>query len=351
MSIHEILGDWFEANKRNLPWRSTSDPYKIWISEVILQQTRVNQGIEYYRKFIQVFPDIISLANSQIDIVLKIWQGLGYYTRARNIHETAKYIARVLKGIFPGSYNELINLKGIGSYTAAAIASIAFKEPVAAIDGNVRRVLGRLFYIRYDLNSGRGKLKITKYADSILDSLNPGRHNQALMELGAIICLPKNPKCIQCPLTSKCLAFRNNRMNDIPLYTRKKKSRDRFLIYMIITTEDSRLLLGRREGKDIWNQLYEFPMTETNAEFNEKDLREIFDRKFNLKIENTEIIKISPEVYHSLSHQRLISRFIHMRIRNPDLLDKNGYFWIKTHDFRQFPVPRLIDKYVETNGI
>lgn len=192
MQIYEKIGVWYDLEKRDLPWRNTSDPYKIWLSEIILQQTRVVQGTVYYQSFLKRFPDIFSLARAETDEVLKIWQGLGYYSRARNLHETARKIAFVKNGFFPDTYSELLKLKGIGEYTAAAISSIAYNEPQAAVDGNVKRVISRLFSVDRDIDSSEGKRIINSLAGEILDTRNPGRHNQAMMELGANICLPKN---------------------------------------------------------------------------------------------------------------------------------------------------------------
>lgn len=351
MKIHEILGDWFDGKKRNLPWRSTSDPYKIWLSEIILQQTRVDQGIKYYNKFIQTFPDIFSLAQAETDVVMKLWQGLGYYSRARNLHETSKIIAVEYNGIFPCNYEDLIRLKGIGTYSAAAIASIAFQEPIAAIDGNVKRVLARLFLVNSELNSMKAKLKIKELADSILDHANPGRHNQAIMELGAIICLPRNPRCLKCPLSSICLALHENQIHEIPRQIKKKKVRKRFLTFIIITDTDNRVLFGRRERNDIWKHLYEFPLIETGRNPKIKDIQKIIFEGYQINYDAAKILRISKEITHILTHQRLICRFIHIKTQNHNLLHGTAYSWIRISDFHNFPIPKLIDRYISQNGI
>jgi len=351
MNIHKILASWFIKMKRDLPWRHTSDPYKIWLSEIILQQTRVNQGISYYEKFIAAFPDIFTLAEAKIDSVLKTWQGLGYYARARNLHETAKYVAYELNGAFPRTYEELTRLKGIGAYAAAAIASIAFNQPVAAIDGNVKRVLSRLFLVGLDLNSARGRAQIKDLAESIIDINNPGLHNQAIMELGAIVCLPGKPRCPECPLIDFCLAFKENRIHDIPAQYHKNTIRERFLYYFIIISEDGKIPVHKRTKNDIWNGLYEFPLIETASKLTHEELSEISFKNFNLQTCDMQFIKISSEITHILTHQHLIVRFVHCKTQNKNAFSGIPDKWISITEFPELPVPRLIDRYVSVAGI
>lgn len=220
MIITSVLIKWYHKNKRHLPWRDTQNPYLIWISEVILQQTRVIQGLDYYLRFIRKLPDIQSLATVSEDEVLKLWQGLGYYTRARNLHAAAKNIVHYFNGKFPDNYTDILKLKGIGKYTAAAVASFAFNEPVPVVDGNVCRVLSRLYAINYPADSAEGQKLIYSLAEKIIDKKNPGIFNQAIMEFGALQCVPQNPDCSKCPLNKKCLAYI---YNNVSLFPVKKK--------------------------------------------------------------------------------------------------------------------------------
>jgi len=258
----EGLLTWYNIFARDLPWRHTTNPYHIWLSEVILQQTRVNQGLPYYQAFLHHFPTIDLLANADSDQVMRVWQGLGYYSRARNLHNTAKYVHEKLQGKFPDTYAELIKLPGIGPYTAAAIASFAFQEHVAVLDGNVFRVLARLFLVYTDILSTQGKKQFSKLANELLPKKNSHIYNQAMMELGALVCLPKNPDCNNCPLQSQCLAFSEKKQTDLPVKQSKAKPRNRYFHYLIIRNQDQ-LHLRQRLGKDIWNGLFEFWGIET----------------------------------------------------------------------------------------
>lgn len=246
-----------------MPWKSIADPYKIWISEIILQQTRVAQGWDYYLKFINQFPDIISLARAPISRVLKAWEGLGYYTRARNLHVSAAMILNKYQGKFPDNYQEIISLKGVGSYTAAAISSFAFNLPHAVLDGNVHRILSRFLGVNRRMVSASDKKYFQSIADQLLDISSPARYNQAIMDFGAICCTPQNPKCSQCPLNKNCYAFNQDAVHTLPPAKIKSKKKDRFFHYFIIKNEKNHLAMNQRTGKDIWTGLYEFPMVET----------------------------------------------------------------------------------------
>ncbi len=261
-ALSDKLLHWYKKSARDLPWRHTSNPYHIWLSEVILQQTRVNQGLPYYHAFLHHFPTIDLLANAQSDQVMRVWQGLGYYSRARNLHNTARYVHENLQGKFPESYAELIKLPGIGPYTAAAIASFAFKEHVAVLDGNVFRVLSRLFLVETDILSTPGKKQFSALALELLPSKNSDIYNQAIMELGALVCLPKNPDCGNCPLQGQCLAYSANKQAELPVKQAKAKPRNRYFHYLIIRHQNH-LHLRQRKGKDIWNGLFEFWALET----------------------------------------------------------------------------------------
>lgn len=350
MNISGKLAYWYEDVKRDLPWRNSSDPYKIWISEIILQQTRVNQGIEYYEKFISAYPDVFTLATAERDSVLKIWQGLGYYSRANNLHETSKYIAVNLNGEFPSLYKDLIRLKGIGPYTAAAITSMVFNQPVAAIDGNVKRVISRLFLIPGDLNSRQRLRQIEELANSVLDKINPGRHNQAIMELGATVCLPKKPKCLECPLNTLCSALKDNRVQEFPEKYQKKTVKERFFIYLILLSENGKIIIHKRREGDIWKGLYEFPLIETPGKQSTEELAGKICKNYKIHPGDLKITKISSEIIHELSHQRIITHFVHARIHDNKNMQLEDSFWINISEFSGFAVSRLIDRYISREG-
>ena len=350
MEIYQKLAFWYENEKRDLPWRNTSDPYKIWISEIILQQTRVAQGTAYYNRFISEFPDIFSLAKAETHDVLKMWQGLGYYSRARNLHETARFIVSHNSGQFPVDYSELLKLKGIGDYTAAAIASIAYNEPKAAIDGNVKRVISRLFRVEEEINSLSGKKNICSLAEQILDKANPGRHNQAIMELGAGICLPKNPSCFKCPLNSVCLALKSNKVAELPLKYKKTKVKNRYFTYLIIKKDDT-IYLKQRTQNDIWKGLYEFPLIESDELPEIAALPGIIGKFLNADIKNFQINSISEPVNHKLSHRNIFCRFINISVSGYELTSPLSGTIVNIDKFDTYPVPTLIDRYVRSIGL
>lgn len=345
MGIRFLLLKWYRIKGRELPWREYRDPYRIWVSEVILQQTRINQGMAYYFAFLEKFPDVHRLAEADITEVLKVWQGLGYYSRARNMHEAAVTIVKEHGGKFPESYTELIKLKGIGEYTAAAISSIAFGEAVPAIDGNVKRVIARLNGITDDTSRPAVINRIKEILSKEISHNSPGDFNQALMDLGSMICKPVNPLCGECPLSENCYAFRLDQVNEIPVKYKKIKSRKRYFHYLIIISSGE-VLLNRRKGKDIWEGLYEFPLFETDHSFNDRELQEEVERMI-IPAENDYLIqKISPEIIHILSHQKIITRFIHIEMDEiPDKL-KKSYILSKRNDINEYPLPRLIEKYL-----
>jgi A/G-specific adenine glycosylase len=343
VEIRTKLRDWYRSNKRTLPWREISDPYRIWISEIILQQTRVNQGIDYYHRFLEAFPDIETLALATEQEVLKVWEGLGYYTRARNMHAAAKYINHDLKGKFPDSYDEIIQLRGVGPYTAAAVSSMAFREPRAVVDGNVHRVLSRLFGIeelpgQYQASSG-----ILSKASSLLDPDDPGTHNQALMELGALICKPAGPDCTSCPLHQDCFAFKNNRTESLPLKPGKISRRTRYFHYLFIR-DSSGIWLRRRSGKDIWEGLYEFPLIETSRRYSVRALMATDDWKAMFG-DSVKILQISPLIKHVLSHQDIQARIYH--INEPGFLDQKEYTRVNPDQLTRYPLPKLILNYLD----
>jgi len=340
--LHDIY-IWYKQNQRDLPWRKTTDPYKIWISEIILQQTRVAQGTNYYLKFIERFPTVYDLANADETDVLKLWQGLGYYSRARNLHFAAKQIIENHNGAFPSDYNAIINLKGIGPYTAAAISSIAFNLPYPAIDGNTYRVLARYFGISTPVNSEKGKKEFLKTAQELIPENNPGFHNQALMEFGALQCVPKNPECLRCPILNSCCAARSNEVNRFPVKTGKSKQRIRYFHYYFFDA-GKETWLEKRTGNDIWKNLYQFPLTESNTQLTEK---EILDRIPIVKPRcPLQVKSISAYRKHVLSHQIIYALLVHIEIPE-NCLNGNRYLKIKKEDFSLYPVSRLMELVTE----
>ncbi len=344
---HKLLR-WYEANKRDLPWRGINDPYKIWLSEVMLQQTRVNQGWEYYNRFIEKYPTVSKLASASEHDILKLWQGLGYYSRARNMHHAAKEIVANYKGKFPSDYESIRSLRGVGDYTAAAIASIAFKLPYAVVDGNVLRVYSRLLGITEPIDSTKGKNLIWAAAAELLPENNPGNYNQAIMELGALCCTPKNPDCPECPLQSACYAYAHKQTGKLPVKKGKIKQRQRFLNYLVICHR-SRVLLRKRSGNDIWKGLNDFPCIETEKPLSPgklmagKEWKAVFTNTFPV------IELVSEQHKHILSHQKLNARFI--RIKISKLLKKlpNDCFWAEKKNIDKYAVPRLIERYISDN--
>ena len=246
MNFSNLLIQWYLHNKRDLPWRKTIDPYRIWLSEIILQQTRVDQGMAYYFKFIYNFPSVFDLAKASEEDVLKLWQGLGYYSRARNLHFSAKYIVNELKGTFPANYYNLIKLKGVGDYTASAIASICYNESTAVVDGNVYRVLARYFGINTPINTSKGIKKFKQLAQELIDSKNPGTYNQAAMELGATVCKPQKPLCNECVFNNSCVALSKNLISNLPVKVNKLKIKQRYFNYLVITTGNNKTRIEKR---------------------------------------------------------------------------------------------------------
>lgn len=263
-SFSRTLIEWYHENKRKLPWRETSDPYLIWLSEIILQQTSVNQGMPYFQKFVHTYPTIFLLAEASLDQVLKLWEGLGYYSRARNLHETAKYLVRNRRGQFPESYSELLELKGVGPYTAAAIASFAFNKPHAVVDGNVLRVISRFLGITEPVDTPPTKKMIFDFVQNQIESSDPYTFNQAVMEFGALQCVAKNPACEHCPFMVDCVALRNGLVGLIPYKSKSIKRKNRFFIIIHYRDSDGNTLIEQRKGADIWKGLYQFPTIEVD---------------------------------------------------------------------------------------
>ena len=342
MQFHNTLTYWYLQNKRALPWRKTKNPYYIWLSEIILQQTRVKQGLEYYERFITAFPTVFDLAKTDEKTILKLWQGLGYYSRARNLHHAANYIINELEGVFPENYSNLLQLKGVGDYTAAAIASICYNEPVAVVDGNVYRVLARYFGINTPINTSKGIKEFKKLAQQLIDKEQPSTYNQAIMEFGALQCKPQNPNCTVCPLHSSCIALQKKQVSYLPVKEKKISVKKRYFNYLVITDTSNKVILQQRKEKDIWQHLYQFPLIETSKEIHLKEL--ISTDEFH-KIVNDTNASISlyntTSIVHKLSHQHLFTKFWIITITKKMT---TGILW---NDFEKHPVPILIYNFVE----
>lgn len=350
MSISSTLINWYLQKKRNLPWRNSSNPYEIWVSEVILQQTRVAQGMGYYHRFLEQFPTVESLANADIEDVLKVWQGLGYYSRARNMHAGAKYVLQQHNGSFPPNFQDLLKIKGVGEYTAAAIGSFVFNLPVSVVDGNVNRVIARIFGIHDPVNSSAGTKKIKEIADKILDSANPGIHNQAIMEFGALQCTVKNPDCSYCPLQGDCYAFIHNEISVLPQKIKPQKARDRYFNYLIINSNDN-IYLRKRAGKDIWHGLYEFPLIESDKALSQNELQQSSSWEAIFNGENYEITHSSETFKHKLSHQTIHATFYIIKM-NGILRNKlKDTVMIKKEEIAGFPVSKLMEKFISTHAL
>ncbi len=337
--IRHALLRWFSENKRPLLWRKTKDPYHIWLSEIILQQTRVAQGTPYYQRFINHYPTIQQLAEAPEQEVLKLWQGLGYYSRARNLHATAKIITEKFKGRFPETFKEIISLKGIGDYTAAAILSIAFNQPHAVLDGNVYRVLSRLYLIQTPINAREAKAIFQQQAQELLDKTQPGDFNEAMMEFGATICLPKNPLCHICPLQTYCEAFALGKVNELPKKLPAKKARARYFHYLVIT-ENNGVYLKERVAGDIWQGLFDFPLVEktTPETLHKTDIEE------QLHIYSIEKMLPVYKTKHQLTHQTL---FITFYESNDTKLPGSSYIHVPLKMLHDYPVPKPVEFFLK----
>lgn len=326
-----------------MPWKGEKDPYKIWLSEIILQQTRVGQGLSYYTNFIRTFPDVHELARAPEAKVFKLWEGLGYYTRCRNLVASAKYISRELKGKFPGNYEDIKALKGVGPYTAAAISSFAFNLPYAVVDGNVFRVLARVFGIEMATNSTGGKNYFTNLAEELLDKKNPGLYNQAIMDFGATVCRPVSPLCQNCFFKNNCFAFLYNRINDLPVKEKKIKKRKRWFYYLVLEYKNS-IAIRQRMEKDIWQNLYEFPLIEAEKELDVEIILKLAEKKGWLN-KKEKIISVSPVYKQQLSHQWVAGQFVRMQLKKKI----SGRFdWVKRNKLSNYAFPNLLNQYLRS---
>jgi A/G-specific adenine glycosylase len=349
INFSEHLITWYLDNKRDLPWRNTKDPYQIWLSEIILQQTQVKQGLPYYEKFIETYEDVYALANAPEDEIMKLWQGLGYYSRARNLHFTAKTVVNSYDGKFPKTYKGLLKLKGVGEYTAAAIASFAYGEAVPVVDGNVYRVLSRVFGLDTPVNSTEGQKVFKSKAEHLLDKNQPALNNQAIMEFGALLCRPKSPDCMFCTLNTNCVAYQQNKIKELPVKLKKLKRKKRYFNYLVFQSNKNKWILQQRLKKDIWQKLFEFPLIETDSSVKNSsdfshELFEILDISKGINFK-----KINSKTYkHVLSHQDIFTDFWLIEVN--DNLEKTipeQYYAVDSKSIRKFAVPILIDNFLK----
>ncbi len=342
MTFSRKILTWYHINKRDLPWRSTRDPYKIWLSEIMLQQTRVAQGMPYYYRFIEAFPKVEDLANASEEQVLKLWQGLGYYSRARNLHATAKMVANDYKGQFPDTFKMLKSLKGVGDYTASAIASICFNAPEPVVDGNVYRVLSRYFDVELPINSTEGIKYFKELAREVMDAENIRDYNQGIMEFGAMQCVPKNPDCESCPLNESCLALKKDKVAQLPVKLKKTKIRNRYFNYIVFLDGNQNTILEQQKGKGIWQHLYQFPLVESEKKLQLEELEEILIEKDELP--KTESISLynKDAIVHKLSHQHLYTQFWMAKTSQQI---ENAIPWTQ---IEEYPVPVLVADFIKT---
>lgn len=340
---------WYLNNKRAMPWRTTRDPYRIWLSEIILQQTRVEQGLPYYISFTDTFPTVHDLAKASEEQVLKLWQGLGYYSRARNLHACAQYIVNHLNGVFPNTYEGLLQLKGVGDYTASAIASICFNQPTAVVDGNVYRVLSRVFGIDTPINSTSGKKEFKALAQQLIDPERPADFNQALMEFGAIQCKPKNPYCLHCIFNERCVALQRNKIPELPVKLTKLRIKKRYFNYLVFRSVSGETQIQQRTQKGIWQGLYEFPLLELKEKEQSvlsdviRFRKSVYLQKATQDVRVNSITRYNDQPYvHKLSHQHLITTFWIVDVLE---IPQNGVLWNTIH---KYPVPVLISNFIDT---
>jgi A/G-specific adenine glycosylase len=342
MSFAQKILNWYHENQRDLPWSRARDPYKVWLSEIILQQTRVVQGMPYYLRFVDAFPTVQDLAKAPEEQVLKLWQGLGYYSRARNLHATAKIVANNFDGQFPNTYKELKTLKGVGDYTASAIASFCFDAPEPVVDGNVYRVLSRYFGVDIPINSTKGIRYFKELAREVMDSGNIRDYNQGIMEFGAVQCAPKKPYCLLCPLQESCVAVKDGKVSELPLKLNKTKVKNRYFNYVIPIDPENNTILEQRTAKGIWQNLYQFPLVESDKNLKAEELKLLIQGNGQLPEYESLSLYNNETIVHKLSHQHLHTKFW---ILKTSYILEEGTPWKKIGDF---PVPVLIADFIKT---
>lgn len=353
MSSHSwfsrALLPWYAENQRPLPWRATTDPYRVWLSEVILQQTRVDQGMAYWQRFVQRYPTVAELAKASEDQVLRLWQGLGYYSRARNLRAAAQQVVRDHGGRFPADHSSLLKLKGVGDYTASAITSICFGLPEPVVDGNVYRVLSRVFGVGTPIDSTEGRKEFRALAARLIDPKHPGDHNQAVMELGATVCTPKNPQCGDCPVMRKCLALKTDRIGELPVKQGKAKTRIRHFNYLLIETKGG-IYLRKRTAKDIWQGLWELPLIETETAVGPRTMERLVSEMSGKKSAAIWSIRLSSEpVKHVLSHQVIHARFWEAT-PPPGFVAPKEWKRVSLKKLDSHALPRLVEKALAGRG-
>jgi A/G-specific adenine glycosylase len=336
---------WYEHQKRDLPWRNTTDPYLIWLSEIILQQTRIAQGLPYYQRFVQAFPTVYELAEASEAQVLRLWQGLGYYSRARNLHACAQIIVNNYDGNFPTSYHELLQLKGVGKYTAAAISSFAYNAPHAVVDGNVFRVLSRVFGITSDISEAKSFQEFESKANELIDKEQPALFNQAIMDFGALQCSPKKPACALCPLSDQCYAFNHGMIADLPVKSKKVKVKKKFFSYLVLEYNDN-YCLKERGAKDIWQGLFDFPLIDSEREMDQEEvLNQI------IKTDQIVLTGVTPTIKHVLTHRHIFARFYRLEVKDLNTFEKLKRTYscgsFTANEIQALPKPILIENYLK----
>jgi len=340
MNFTDTVVLWYNQNRRDLPWRNTTDPYIIWLSEIILQQTRVDQGMPYFYRFAEAYPTVSDFASATEDEILKLWQGLGYYSRGRNMLKTAQLVQQKFGGKFPDQYDDLISLKGIGEYTAAAISSFASNQAKAVVDGNVNRVIARYMGISEPINSTKGKKLFQQLADELLNQDSPGLHNQAMMEFGALQCKPKSPNCSICPVNTGCYGYKHNKVNELPVKLKTVKIKNRYFNYFLIA-DAGKLLLNKRGENDIWANMYDLPLIETTGLLSPEELFASADMISTFGI-IPQIISISPLQKHILTHQYIHARFYHIYLEQNNFDLKSTYFFTEVKNLNNLALPKIV---------
>lgn len=336
-----------------MPWKGEKDPYLIWLSEIILQQTRVEQGLPYFKHFKSKYPDVNALADAPADTIMKSWEGLGYYSRARNLHAAAKHVAYELEGRFPRTYEGILQLKGVGPYTAAAIASFAYDLPFAVVDGNVFRVLSRYYGDDTPIDSTAGKKRFRQLAQQLLEESKalPSAHNQAMMDFGATLCTPRKPACQTCPLQAKCQAFQSKKVDQLPVKTKKIKKKNRYFQYLVIR-QAGKTLLHKRADKDIWQQLYQFPLIELKQSPGKEDTirqQPLWQQLFGAQA--VEVSHIAGPFRQTLTHQHIHANFWEIELAEEQKLNSESFLRVDQKNLTKFAFPKIIDCYLQDNSL